>query len=272
MTDWERVLTDVTAEVQRVCDSVRAKGEIDRRVGVGAAGDETLLADRDAENVIVESLLSIDGVRVLSEEAGGRGPKTSKLLAIVDPLDGSSNFSRGIPFYCTSICVVEGQRLSEARCAVVRNLVNGDVYYAEKGRGAFKNGARLRPSTRGELSESVAAVDLSKAQLKVIEALVPLSAKLGRQVHFGANALEMCMVADGELDVFVDLRNKMRITDVAGAHLIGREAGVTITSEAGEGLDPRLDLAARLKVVAASNPALHQKVLAELRPFRERRL
>ncbi len=271
MTDWEKLLTSASSEVQKVCESVRSRGERDQKVGVGAAGDETLVADREAEKVIVDSLLAVDGVRVLSEEAGEVGPKSSGLLAIVDPVDGSSNFSRGIPFYCTSICLVEGAGLRGAKFALVRNLVSGDVYYAEKGKGAFKNGRRLRPSTKTELSESIAAVDVSKAKPAVIEALGPLSSKLARQVHFGANALEICMVADGEVDSFVDLRGRMRVTDVAGAYLIAKEAGAVITSEKGTELDPALDLRSRLSVVASANAVLHQRILKELGPIRERR-
>ena len=271
MTDWEKLLTSASSEVQRACESVRSKGERAQEVGTGASGDETLVADREAEKVIMDSLLSVDGVRVLSEEAGEVGPKSSKFLAIVDPVDGSSNFSRGIPFYCTSICLVEGARLRDARFALVRNLVSGDVYYAEKGKGAFKNGRRLQPSTKTELAESIAAVDVSKAKPVVIDALGPLSSKLGRQVHFGANALEICMVADGEVDSFVDLRGRMRVTDVAGAYLVAREAGAVVTSETGTELDPALDLGSRLSVVASANATLHQKVLKELGPFRERR-
>jgi len=271
VTDWKELLISTASKVQEVCESVGSGGERDRKVGVGAAGDETLLADREAERVILDALASVGDVRILSEEAGERGPRSSRFLAIVDPLDGSSNFSRGIPFYCTSICIVEGHNLSDARFAVVRNLVNGDVYYAERGAGAFKNGRRLRPSTKTELSHSVVAVDLSKAGLEVIEGLGPLTSKLGRQVHFGANALEVCMVADGEVDAFVDLRNRMRITDLAGAHLIGKEAGIKITSEMGEDLSPSLDLESRLSVVASANATLHQGILGELGQFKRRR-
>jgi myo-inositol-1(or 4)-monophosphatase len=264
LIDWEKILASAASSAQTVCESVRRGSDRDRHIGVGAAGDETLVADSEAERVILDALLSEGDVRVLSEEAGERGPKDSRFLAIVDPLDGSSNYSRGIPFYCTSICVVEGGRLRDAKFAIVRNLVNGDVYYAERGKGATKNGVRMRSSSKKRLSDAVAAIDLSKASSRVIQGLGPLSSRVARQVHFGANALEMCMVADGEVDCFVDLRNKMRITDAAGAYLIGKEAGIEVTTETGQELDPRLDLTARLNVVASSNASLHREILAEL--------
>jgi myo-inositol-1(or 4)-monophosphatase len=272
VTDWKKILSVAASEAQRACEVAIEGGDRARHVGIGAAGDRTLVADREAERAIVDILLQQDDTRVLSEEAGERGPKQAGRLAIVDPLDGSSNFSRGIPFYCTSICIVEGANIRNAYAAIVRNLVTGDVYYAERGKGASKNGAKMRPSATSELTDCVAAIDLSKASIQVIERMGKLSSKVGRQVHFGANALEMCMAADGQVDTFVDLRGKMRITDAAGSYLIGKEAGITITSEAGGEIDPPLDLSARMNVVATSNRVLHSKVLAELSSFTERRL
>lgn len=271
MPDWRSLLESAASRAQLACESVRDGGERDTRVGVGAAGDETLVADREAERAIIETLQSVGRIRVLSEEAGEVGPSSSKLLAIIDPLDGSSNYSRGIPFYCTSICLVEGRGLSEARYALVRNLVTGASYYAEKGAGAFKNGKRLRSSGETKLSESIAAVDLSKASPETIAMLGPLTARVSRQVHYGANALELCMVADGEVDSFVDLRNKMRITDLAGAYLVVKEAGALITSETGEELHPQLNLRSRMSMVAAANPVLHRQILEVLGVLRGRK-
>lgn len=271
MTDWEGLLTGTTAQVQKVCASVGASADRARGLGTGAAGDETLVGDREAERVILEALQSVESLRVLSEEAGEVGPKAARYVAVVDPLDGSSNFSRAIPFYCTSICIIEGKRLKESRWALVRNLVNGDVYYAERQAGAFKNGKRMHPSQVGEIAAAVAAVDLSKAKADAIHGLEPLLSRLRRHVHFGANALEICMAAEGAIDAFVDVRSRMRITDVAGAYLIAKEAGALITTQTGEELDPPIDLNGELQVVASGNRRLHEGLLRELAGFRGRR-
>jgi len=272
VTDWEKLLTEATALVQERCASVGADAERARILGRGASGDETLLADKEAERLIIESLGSARDLRIVSEEAGEVGPKASRYVAVVDPLDGSSNFSRAIPFYCSSICIIDGSRLREARWALVRNLVNGDVYYAEKMAGAFRNGKRMYPSQVGELAAAVAAVDLSRAEAKAIKGLEPLLSKLRRVVHLGANALEICMVADGAIDCFVDARSQMRITDIAGAYLIAREAGAPVTTERGEEIDPPLDLGGRLRAVASGNRKLHEGLLKELAGLRGRRL
>jgi myo-inositol-1(or 4)-monophosphatase len=82
-----------------------------------------------------------------------------------------------------------------------------------------------------------------------------------RQVHFGANALEICYLAEGSIDAFVDLRMRIRITDIAAAYLIASEAGAVITDEAGEELKPRFELARGLNFVASANRELHSTIL-----------
>ena len=89
----------------------------------------------------------------------------------------------------------------------------------------------------------------------------PLIASAKRQVHYGANALEYCLLAEGRIDAFVDLRMKMRVTDFAAAYLVAREAGAVVTDANGEPVDPPLDLHSRFAVVAAANETLHRKIL-----------
>jgi fructose-1,6-bisphosphatase/inositol monophosphatase family enzyme len=91
-----------------------------------------------------------------------------------------------------------------------------------------------------------------------------LVSSVKRQVHFGANALEICLVAEGKLDGFVDIRGRMRITDFAAGYLIATEAGAQVTEHDGSVLNPGLNLAERFRVVAAGNKALHKKVLGQI--------
>lgn len=262
MTAWNRLLEEASARVLQVVRATRASDRA-RTVGRGASGDKTLVADKKAEDELVRALTTTGEVRILSEEGGSMGAREAPYLAILDPLDGSSNFSRGIPFYCTSVCILEGESLRSARYALVRDLVNGDVYYAEKGRGATKNGRRIKASAVREVSRAVVGVDLSRASPALTAELGALLASIDRQAHLGANALELCMVADGRLDAFVDIRGRMRVTDFAAAYLIAREAGVVVTSRHGEQVDPPLDLGSRFSYVAAGR-SLHKALLKRL--------
>ena len=259
--DWRRLLTDVTGNVQSKVSKVIERGEVSKAVGVGASGDTTLVADKEAENELLGVLTRIKELRIVSEEAGNRGDIRAPFVAIVDPLDGSSNFEKRIPFYCTSVAVAKGDSLTGISWALIRNLTNGDVYWAEKGKGSSKNGSPLRASKVNALADSVVGVDLSRGLPEVAAKVNPLIASVKRQVHFGANALELCFLAEGKIDAFVDLRMKMRVTDFAAAYLIASEAGAVVTDEEGSPLDARLDLEARFPVVGAGNGALHRRIL-----------
>jgi myo-inositol-1(or 4)-monophosphatase len=235
-----------------------------RELGIGASGDRTLVADREAEKELVSSLSAVPGLRIVSEEAGEIGDSRASMVAVIDPLDGSSNFSRGIPFYCTSVAIVEGKTIDKARVGLVRNLVNGDVYYAEKGMGARKNGAPIGTSGVVSLEEAVASVDISRTRPGIFVSLTPLLTDVKRQVHFGANALELCLLAEGKTDAFVDIRGAMRIVDLAAAYLIAKEAGAVVTRPDGGPLRVPLDLKERFSYVASGNGQLHERVLERL--------
>ena len=237
------------------------RGERGREVGVGASGDTTIAADKLAEDELLRTLKKAGSARVLSEEAGFAGDPGAKTLAVVDPLDGSSNFARGIPFYCTSIAIVEGDSLAGIDVGVVRDMLTGDVYSAVKGKGARKNGRRIRTSNATDLSKAVVGIDLSKGGRRTVDRLAPLAAAVGRQVHFGANALELCLMAEGRTDAFVDIRGRIRITDLAAAYLIAAEAGAVITGPEGEEVAAEFDLGHRLSFVASANAALHKQIL-----------
>jgi myo-inositol-1(or 4)-monophosphatase len=262
LVDWEDILSQATTGAMKAANRAAQRGERGLRVGVGAAGDKTLVADRDAEDEIFSALTKAEGFWALSEERGEVGQSGSRWKVIIDPVDGSSNFERGIPFYCSSIAVLDGKRLSDAKYAAVRDLVRGDLYYAEKGKGTFLNGRRVRTSKTKEVDHSVLAVDMCRAGEHVVKRLALLVSTASRQVHLGANALELSLIAAGSIDGFVDVRKKMRVTDFAGGYLLVKEAGGQVTTETGEVLDPDLDLKSRFSYVAAANPPLHAGILS----------
>ncbi|MDE1858155.1 MAG: hypothetical protein KGI26_03700 [Thaumarchaeota archaeon] len=260
--EWERLLLSATEVVwKRVAPLAKRPGR-GRTVGTGAAGDRTIVADKLAEDILVRALAKVEGVGVLSEEAGALGRDDGGVLAVVDPIDGSSNFERGIPFYCTSVAIVDGDSIDDTVVGVVRDLFTGDVYAARSEKGATKNGRRIRTSAKVDPSEAVVGVDFSRSPPGMVSALEPLVHGVKRQVHLGANALELCYMAEGKTDAFVDLRGKMRVTDFAAANLIAREAGAEVTDGGGRELDVRLDLEHRFSFVASANAEFHRKVLA----------
>ncbi|MDG7011401.1 MAG: fructose-1,6-bisphosphatase [Nitrososphaerota archaeon] len=259
--EWEQVLLAATEKVWLKVGPLAERGRRGRVVGVGAAGDQTIFADKLAEDIILTALSKRGPLRLLSEEAGSLGDEGARTIAVVDPLDGSSNFEHGIPFYCTSVAIAAGDSAEDVEVGVVRDLVNGDVYTARKGRGARKNGKPIGTSRMTDPAKAVVGVDLSRGPPGLAAALAGLMEGVKRQVHFGANALELCYLAEGKTDSFVDLRGRMRITDFAAAALIAREAGAVVTGPGGRGLSLPFDLKHRFSFVASANPTMHRKVL-----------
>ena len=264
--EWEKLLLGATERVRGKISILARREERGRSVGIGASGDRTLLADKVAEDELMKALLSVTGTKVLSEEAGLQGDPDSNTLAVVDPLDGSSNFARGIPFYCTSVAVVEGDSFEDVKVGVVRDLVTGDVYHAVRGRGAKRNGVRVHASRVNDVSRAVLGIDISRGRSELIARLAPLISVASRQVHFGANALELSYLADGTIDAFIDMRGKIRIVDLAASYLVAAESGAEITDPRGNELGAVFDLKHRLSFVASANVHLHKEILRLCRP------
>jgi fructose-1,6-bisphosphatase/inositol monophosphatase family enzyme len=196
-----------------------------------------LVADRAVLEVLDEA-----GIGVVSEESGVHRPG-AQLVAVIDPVDGSTNASRGIPWYASSICVLDAEG---PRVAVVANLANGVRYHAVRGGGAWRGAARVAPSDCQSLRQAIVGITgmpsryLGWAQFRA----------------FGAAALELCAVADGTLDAFVvGTHASLAPWDYLGALLVCREAGAVIGELHGRELVTR-DHGARLAVVAAGTSVL----------------
>ncbi len=112
------------------------------------------------------------------------------------------------------------------------------------------------------LDDAVIGLDLNTYRIRTV---APLVSKLIHETkhirHFGANALELCYVADGLTDAFVDVRGKLRATDVAAAFFILKEAGGMVTSPDDKSIDLRLDPRQTVKFVASGNMEIHEKIL-----------
>jgi myo-inositol-1(or 4)-monophosphatase len=151
------------------------------------------------------------GMQVVSEESGVTG--NGELTVVVDPIDGSTNCDRGIPFYATSLAVMRGQELV---AGLVMNQATGAVFEAQKGAGATRDGEAIHPSTQRDLAQAI--VGFSGLP----------SRHLGWAQHraLGAASLEICLVADGSLDIYaVAQQSTLNPWDYLAGMLIAREAG-----------------------------------------------
>jgi myo-inositol-1(or 4)-monophosphatase len=243
-------------------------------LGIGAGGDPMKLVDLAAEKAIIEVMLEHDlSFTLVSEESGikefGNFPKDCYVT--VDPIDGTTNLIRGLPFYCSSIAVSRKPYLSQVFAASVTDLFHDVAYSAFEGKGAFRDGKKITPSTLANLDEAVIGLDLNTYKIKGI---APLLSELIQETkhirHFGANALELCYVADGLTEAFIDIRGKLRTTDVAAGFFIIKEAGGTVTSPEGKAIDVKLDPKQTLKFVASGNKEIHNKILSLIKQRKEK--
>ena len=201
-------------------------------VKMGADGTPTKSIDKAAEDAILDRLRASEmGFKVLSEEIGEVmiGEKPDYFLHL-DPLDGTFNAIRGIPFYSVSFFFSK----DDTRFGYVSDLASGHSYYAENGRGAYADlGSRLFVSGTRDLKDfSICAYTLRPNTGRI----VAIGDKVRRIRTLGSTSLEMALVASGKLDAFVDLRGMLRVVDVAAGKLILEEAGGLITDADGNEL------------------------------------
>jgi myo-inositol-1(or 4)-monophosphatase len=272
--EWSQVLPECKRRVQaKIAPLLKMLNQPQPDLGVGAGGDPLKNVDLAAEAAIIEVLkMHSVSFTLISEESGVReyGKNASECYVTCDPIDGTTNLVRGLPFYATSIAVSAEPRLDRVHAGLVADLFHDITYFAEKGKGAHRDGHKLIPSCNVSLEEAVIGVDLNSYK---VETIAPrLSRLIGRTKHirhFGANALELCFVADGTTDAFVDVRGKLRTTDMAAAWLILHEAGAVMTGPGGEMLNVRLDPRQRVEFVASANRQIHRKILSLITPGKD---
>jgi len=225
-------------------------------IGIGADGTLTKYVDKLAEDVAIKFIEKADmGVNILSEEAGFLD-FGGEYTFVLDPVDGTRNAYRGIPFYSVSLGVGKSM-LSDVEYGIVKNIPTGEVFFAEKGYGAFLNKKRIGvPNVPAK--EILSSIPLGKN----FDALTLSLAKRGVVRSLGSASLEMCMVALGALDFYVVSKKYLRVTDIAASTLIVREAGGTVTDIHGEELDMSLSLDERTSVIAACSEELIHKIIS----------
>ena len=272
--DWAHVLIQCKNNIQeKIKPLLKKLDQPQPDLGIGAGGDPIKKIDLAAENAIVSTLRKHEiTFTLISEESGivEYGESPHRCYVTADPIDGTTNLIRGAPFYATSIAVSTGPTLTKVHTALVTDLFHGTTYTAQKGCGAYKDDRTIRPSTNTSMEEAVIGIDLNSYRIqKIAPRLTKLIGKTKHVRHFGANALELCYVADGTIDAFIDIRGKLRTTDMAAAWLIIREAGAIMTTPQGKPLRAKLGPTEKVEFIAAANPEMHRRILSLTKPEKE---
>jgi len=232
-------------------------------------GDEMKLIDLVAEKSIIESLRKyFSNATVVSEESGEiiigcGGPP----YIVIDPIDGSVNAVRGYPCFSASIAIADGVMLSSIIAGGVVNIVSGDVYYAEGNYGAYLNGKSIRVSSIENIREALISADLN-VKGRIPGYIARISSILERAAHvrfLGTDALEVCLVASGAADAFIDLRGFLRSTDLAAAVFIVRKAGGIVVDVEGNDLEIPIYPPSTTPFIASATRGLLLEIISELR-------
>ncbi|MFN2629775.1 MAG: inositol monophosphatase family protein [Gaiellaceae bacterium] len=251
MTDWLATCRDAVGDVRGVLEAL--PGRVDREpvVGAGEGGDETTAIDHAAEQAILARFRHL-GVTIISEEVGRiDGGKT---LVVVDPIDGSLNAKRGIPFFSLSIAVAEGDRMDDVFFGYVYDFGTGEEWTARKGKGAFLDG---RPLGEERPKDTIEILSFEATLTSLVADHAAGVAGLAQRLRImGSLAITLCHLAAGRVDAVCSLK-PARSVDIAGAQLLVREVGLAIDlPEAPPFAEAPLDLEGRSRVVAAGTPEL----------------
>jgi myo-inositol-1(or 4)-monophosphatase len=262
--DWMEILQECSQKMRRAALRYYGSPKAAVGFGVGAGGDTSKRIDLAAEKALIDCLGKHEiSCTLVSEEAGtkkiGFGP--SEYYVTTDPVDGTTNAVRGVPFSANVIAVSRSPWLRDIDKAIVTDIIHGIDYTAQKNKGALKNGKKIKTSETSDLEDALIGVDLNTFTIEKLVTKLEGLFKRGKHFrHFGANALDICYVADGSTDAFIDIRGKLRVTDMAASYLILREAGGIMVSPEGEELNLPLEPTQRVAFIAAANEGIYKAI------------
>jgi myo-inositol-1(or 4)-monophosphatase len=261
---WLETCRAAAEDVRRVLLELPGRAAREPVVGAGEGGDETTAIDAAAEEAIVRRLEETGEDFVLvSEELGVRRfGAGGRRRVVVDPIDGSLNAKRGIPHFCLSIAVADGDTMADVDFAYLYDFGSGEEWTARRGEGAFLGGRLLgRERPKDEIETLAFEATLTSLVAEHAANVVGLAYRLR---IMGSLALALCNLAAGRLDGVCSLK-PARAVDVAAAQLLVRERGLAIELvEAPPFEAAPLDVTARSRVVAAGTPELCRKLAAAL--------
>ncbi len=249
--EWNVIAREIAQEVEKAVLPLFGTAKAGEVIGKNASGDTTDYVDKVSEDIVLSRLEPL-GVNVVSEEAGVID-NGSDYTVVIDPIDGSYNFTAGIPVFAFSFAVFRGKKPAYG---AIYEFLPKNFYEALPGQGAFLNGRRIhvRKPERGKEALSFYTRGRCTGIIKRVKRVRVL----------GAIAVELSYLAKGALDGVFDIRNYVRPTDIAAGVLIAREAGAIVTDGRGRKLEVKLSATEKTNIIAVDDEYLLKIILEEL--------
>jgi myo-inositol-1(or 4)-monophosphatase len=256
LTDWLELCRAAAEDVRGVLGEMPTRLEREPVLRQGEGGDDTTAIDAAAERVVLDRFRPL-GVSIVSEEVGV--VDGNETVVVVDPIDGSLNAKRGIPFFSVSIAVADGRRLEDVHFAYVYDFGSGEEWTARRGEGAWLDGEPLggvRPKERIEILSFEATLTTL-----VAERAAAFEGIAHRLRVMGSLALSLCHLAAGRVDGVCSLK-EARSVDIAAAQLLCSEVGIAMAlfDDPRPFGDAELDLEKRSRIAAAGTPELCRRI------------
>ncbi len=263
-----RLLVDLHAAVRKALAASPLDSASDQPPKTNPKGDLTQPFDFTAERRVVSFLRQeAPESLLLSEESGvlaiGHGPPKQRF--ILDPVDGSDNYARGLgpSAVCVAVLPVEGPLAAgSVEWALVGELDNAMPLLAHRGRGVYRGDTRVRTSGVTRLEEAMISVELN--HYAPTAELGSLMAQTRGVRCLGCASRALSLVATGALDAHIDIRRRVTPESFFAAALVVEEAGGCVVDPEGQTLPPARDLTDRFSLVAASTPELAAEIVEAL--------
>jgi myo-inositol-1(or 4)-monophosphatase len=267
VTDWLEECRGAVRDLRVVFEGLPARADREAILRAGVGGDDTTAIDDAAERVVVERLERLhaegESFTLVSEELGERrfGDGDARWV-VVDPVDGSVNAKRGIPFSSLSVAVADGPTMGDVVFGYVYDFGSGEEWTAVSGEGARLNGA---PLARELPKETIEILSFEATKTVSIADRVGAMVGLAERLRImGSLAITLCHLAAGRVDAVCSLKGA-RSVDIAAAQLLVRECGLAIDlPEAPPFEAAPLDLEGRSRVVAGATPEVCERLFAAL--------
>lgn len=227
------------------------------------SGDLTREFDLKAEQIIVNTIVKeVPNIGIISEESGVILENNNKNYFIIDPVDGSFNFLKKIGGAGCSIALLENSKedLNSVTFGFVGNYITGDIFYASKGLGAFLNNKKIECTGITKISEAIAGVDfdftISADRCKLFKFITqPYKIR-----YIGASTIDVCNVAKGAYDIYIDVRNELTPENFCATQLIIKEAGGEFFDNTGHEITS-FSMLNRFNIIACSTKELKKEII-----------